>query len=81
MEDSASLTIRLSPDDARLIDHLRRKTSLSRTELVKRALRSLAQADDAQSGGLFALGATRFGRYGKRQSIEMKSIVKARTRR
>lgn len=80
--DSEFLTIRLSKDDARVIHRLRAATGLSKTEIVKRALRSLASDETApvEGAGLFELGATRFGRYGsvRRQSSHIKRIARAR---
>jgi len=81
--DSDFLTVRLSKDDARVIQRLREKTGLSKTDIVKRALRSFAnERDDSTQGGLFELGAARFGRYGsaRRQSSDIKRIAKSRAR-
>jgi predicted transcriptional regulator len=81
--DTEFLTVRLSGDDARVIQRLREKTGLSKSDIVKRALRSLAQEDgDKVEGGLFALGAARFGRHGNanRQSSNIKQIAKTRAR-
>lgn len=76
------LTIRLSKDDARVIQRLRATTGLSKTELVKRALRSLASegASPAAAAGLYQLGAGRFGRFGRlrRQSSDIKRIARSR---
>lgn len=80
--DSEFLSIRLSKDDARVILRLRATTGLSKSEIVKRALRSLASDGTAPAGGtgLFELGATRFGRYGnvRRQSSDIKRIARTR---
>lgn len=79
--DSEFLSVRLSKDDAQVIQRLHQQTGLSKSEIVKRALRSLVQADaTATEGGLFELGATRFGRYGsaRRQSDDIKNVVRAR---
>jgi Ribbon-helix-helix protein, copG family len=79
--DSEYLSVRLSKDDAQVIQRLHQQTGLSKSEIVKRALRSLAQENvSANEGGLFELGATRFGRYGnaRRQSADIKNVVKAR---
>jgi hypothetical protein len=81
--DSEFLTVRLSKDDARVIQRLRDETGLSKTDIVKRALRSLASKGGATAeGGLFALGVGRFGRYGdaRRQSANIKRIAKSRAR-
>ena len=80
--DSEFLTIRLSKDDARVMRRLRATTGLSKTEIVKRALRSLASngTAPAEGTGLFELGASRFGRHGnaRRQSSDIKRIARAR---
>lgn len=80
--DSEFLTIRLSKEDARVVHRLRATTGLSKTEIVKRALRSLASGATAPAGGegLFELGASRFGRYGdvRRQSSNIKRIARSR---
>ena len=79
--DSEYLSVRLSKDDAQVIKRLHQQTGLSKSEIVKRALRSLAQDSSAPAeGGLFELGAMRFGRYGtvRRQSDDIKNVVKAR---
>lgn len=79
--DSEFLSVRLSKDDAQVIQRLHQQTGLSKSEIVKRALRSLVQADATTTeGGLFELGAARFGRYGsaRRQSDDIKNVVKAR---
>jgi hypothetical protein len=74
------LTVRLSPDDVRMIEELRRASGSSKLELVKRAIRILARSIDAETSGLYSLGAERFGRYGsvRRQSADIKSFVKSR---
>ena len=79
--ESEFLSVRLSKDDAQVIQRLHQQTGLSKSEIVKRALRSLAQESTTTTeGGLFELGATRFGRYGnaRRQSDDIKRVVKAR---
>jgi Ribbon-helix-helix protein, copG family len=79
--DSEHLSFRLSKDDAQVIQRLHQQTGLSKSEIVKRALRSLSRDSSTSSkGGLFELGATRFGRYGnvRRQSEDIKNLVKAR---
>ena len=82
--DAEFLTVRLSKDEAQVIQRLRRKTGLSKSAIVKRALHSLAKESegDGDAGGLFALGVTRFGRYGNaaRQSADIKRVVKSRVR-
>lgn len=55
--DSEFLSVRLSKDDAQVIQRLHQQTGLSKSEIVNRALRSLARADaTATEGGLFELG-------------------------
>ena len=81
--NSSHLTLRLSNQDALLIEHLRVQTGLSKSDVVKHALRALASNDDFAAPavqGLFALGEGSFGRHGdaSRQSADMKSVVRAR---
>ena len=80
--ESEFLTIRLSKEDASVVHRLRASTGLSKTEIVKRALRSLASGvtAPAEGTGLFELGAGRFGRYGtvRRQSSDIKRIARSR---
>lgn len=79
--DSEYLSVRLSKDDAQVIQRLHQQTGLSKSEIVKRALRSLAQDNSTSpASGLFELGANRFGRFGnvQRQSENIKDVVKAR---
>jgi hypothetical protein len=77
------LTLRLSSQDALLIEHLRVQTGLSKSDVVKHALRTLASNEDfaaPAAQGLFALGEGSFGRHGdaSRQSADIKSVVGAR---
>ena len=75
------LTIRLTEAEARLVERLNQQTGLTKSQLVKKALKRLSlEPDGARSGGLFELGANRFGRYGNkdRQSSDIKKIVRAR---
>ena len=81
--NSSHLTLRLSSQDALLIEHLRVQTGLSKSDVVKHALRALASYDDSAAPaakGLFALGEGSFGRHGdaSRQSGDLKSVVRAR---
>lgn len=79
--DNEFLTVRLSEDDARVIKRLRQETGLSKTDIVRRALRALAKEDTGtMEVGLFELGAARFGRHGsvRRQSADIKRIAKTR---
>ena len=75
------LTLRLSADDASLMARLRAQTGLSKSDIVKRALRQLVSADEApQAGSLFALGQASFGKQGDaaRQSADVKRVVRER---
>lgn len=81
--NTSHLTLRLSSQDALLIEHLRMQTGLSKSDVVKHALRTLASNEDFAAPavqGLFALGEGSFGRHGdaSRQSADMKSVVRAR---
>ena len=64
------------------MENLRVQTGMSKSGIVKHALRTLASKGGlaAPAGqGLFALGESRFGKHGdaKRQSADMKSVVHA----
>ncbi len=75
------LTIRLNAVEARLIARLNEKTGLTKTQIVKQALKNLSIPPEHPSGGgLFEIGADRFGRYGDkaRQSADIKQVVRAR---
>lgn len=75
------LTVRLSESDAALIGKLNRATGESKSEIVKRALRSLASSEVAiTSSGLYELGESRFGKHGSRsrQSADIKTVVRDR---
>lgn len=81
--NTSHLTLRLSSQDALLIEHLRVQTGLSKSDVVKHALRELASNDDfavPAVQGLFALGEGSFGRHGdaSRQSADIKLVVRAR---
>lgn len=80
---SSHLTLRLTRDDALLIERLRERNGLSKSDLVKQALRMLARQQESlapAAQGLFALGEGRFGRHGiaSRQASNIKSVVRAR---
>jgi Arc/MetJ-type ribon-helix-helix transcriptional regulator len=82
---ASHLTLRLGSQDAELLESLRSRMGLSKSELVKQALRALAASQDqalAAGQGLYALGEQRFGRHGdaSRQSAEVKSVVRERLR-
>ena len=75
------LTLRLTEDDALLMARLRAQTGLSKSDIVKRALRQLGSADTPPpAGSLFALGQASFGRLGdaSRQSADVKRVVRER---
>ncbi len=75
------LSLRLSSDDSALMEQLHARMGLSKTEIVKRALRELAHSTTAhQQVHLFEMGQPFFGKYGdaSRQSREIKSVVKAK---
>lgn len=79
--DTEFLTVRLSADDAQVLQRLRRETGLSKTDIVRRGLRALAKYQaNSTEGGLFELGIARFGRHGnvRRQSTDIKRIAKTR---
>ena len=75
------LTVRLTEAESKLVERLHAQTGLSKSALVKQALRQLSGAHKSYSeGGLFALGAAHFGRHGDatRQSAQIKSVVRER---
>ena len=75
------LTLRLTAEDASLMEHLHAQTGLSKSDIVKRALRHLVSSEVVPAaGGLFALGRARFGRQGDamRQSADVKRVVRER---
>jgi hypothetical protein len=76
------VTVRLTKDEADAMRRLREITGLSKTEIIRKALRSLAsdRTESAEGVGLFDLGASRFGKYGdaKRQSSKIGQIARRR---
>ena len=75
------LTVRLTEDESRLVARLHKQTGLTKSALVKQALRKLSVSQDTSAGGgLFELGAARFGRHGDgaRQSARIKRLVRER---
>jgi hypothetical protein len=79
--DNQFLTVRLSESEAALVAHLGNITGESKTDIVKRALRRLAESEVANTTiSLFDLGASRFGKQGSasRQSADIKSVVRSR---
>ena len=82
---TSHLTLRLTSQDASLIERLRAQTGMSKSDIVKHALRILARHEDSDSvapaaQGLFALGECSFGKHGDaaRQSTGVKAVVRAR---
>ena len=75
------LTLRLTAEDASLMAHLHAQTGLTKSDIVKRALRQMVGSQTASaSDSLFALGQTSFGRHGNvtRQSADVKRVVRER---
>ena len=75
------LSLRLSGDDTRLMERLHTRLQLSKTEVVKQALRLMAAQIDAQpQADAFSSGAHLFGRHGdaQRQATDIKSVVRER---
>ena len=75
------LTVRLTEAEAKLVERLHTQTGLSKSALVKQALSRLSVAHETSAdGGLFALGAARFGRHADatRQSARIKRVVRER---
>jgi hypothetical protein len=80
---ASHLTLRLTGDDAQLIELLCARTGMSKSDIVKQALRAMASNEDSMAPagqGLYALGEHGFGRHGdaSRQSANVKSVVRAR---
>lgn len=82
MNNSAQiLSLRLSPDDAHLMAQLHARLGVSKSEVVKKALRLMAdQLTSAPDANAFSAGAGLFGRYGDahRQSAGIKQMVRQR---
>jgi nucleoid DNA-binding protein len=75
------LSLRLGSQDAALMQQLHEKTGLSKTDIVKQALRQWASATQASDEvSLYDLGKPVFGKHGdaKRQSSNIKSVVRER---
>lgn len=75
------LTIRLTEAESRLVARLNEQTGLTKSALIKQALKQLSSAhDESAGGGLFELGAARFGLHGDtaRQSAQIKHMVRER---
>ena len=73
-------------DDTALLDRLQAQLGGTKSDIVKQALRLMAEQtplESSQAPSLYALGADRFGRFGrfgdaKRQSADIKSVVRQR---
>jgi hypothetical protein len=75
------LSLRLGSQDAALMQQLHEKTGLSKTDIVKQAIRQWATAAQSPAEiSLFDLGKPLFGKHGdsKRQSKNIKSVVRER---
>jgi hypothetical protein len=75
------LSLRLGVSDSALIQQLHQRMGLSKTDIVKHALRQLAISTEAQSKvSLYDLGKSMFGKHGDatRQSSKIKSVVRER---
>ncbi len=78
---SQFLTIRLNAEDVLLVARLHAKTGLTKSEIVKQALRGMERQTGASNdGSLCGLAAKVIGRHGDatRQSAEIKRVVRAR---
>jgi hypothetical protein len=75
------LSLRLGASDSALMQQLHERMGLSKTDIVKHALRQLATSAEAQgSVSLYDLGKPIFGKHGdaSRQSADIKSVVRER---
>ena len=74
------ITLRLNETEAEQLARLGASTGLTKTEIVKRALRALAKSLPAGEATRFELGAARFGRHGdgSRHAADIKRVVRAR---
>jgi hypothetical protein len=75
------LSLRLGASDSALMQQLHERMGLSKTDIVKHALRQLASSTEAQSDvSLYDLGKPVFGKHGdaSRQSADIKSVVRER---
>jgi Ribbon-helix-helix protein, copG family len=73
------LSLRLSVDDSHIVQRLHEQLGLSKSEIVKKALRLLAeQQANGPHSDAYAAGAALFGRHGdvRRQSSQLKQIVR-----
>lgn len=75
------LSLRLGAGDSALMQQLHQRTGLSKTEIVKQALRHWARsAPTAEQTSLYDLGRDVFGKHAdaSRQSANIKSVVRER---
>ena len=75
------LSLRLGASDSALMQQLHERMGLSKTGIVKHALRQLATSAEAQGKvSLYDLGKPIFGKHGdvSRQSADIKSVVRER---
>jgi hypothetical protein len=74
------LSLRLGQSDSALMQQLHLRTGLSKTEIVKQALRQFASSAPAADVSLYDLGQPLFGKYGDaaRQSANIKQVVRDR---
>ena len=73
------LSLRLSTEDSRIVERLHGQLGLSKSDLVKRALRLLAeQIDGGTQADAYTAGVHLFGRHGnaQRQSSHIKDVVR-----
>lgn len=73
------LSLRLSADDAHLMMQLHARLGISKSAVVKKALRLMAdQLGNTGQADAFLAGAGLFGRYGddQRQSADIKQVVR-----
>jgi hypothetical protein len=79
--DDQFLSLRLGASDSALMQQLHERMGLSKTDIVKHALRQLASSTEAQTDvSLYDLGKSIFGKHGdaSRQSADIKSVVRER---
>jgi hypothetical protein len=76
------LTLRLNDDDVQIVSRLRIKTGLSKSDIVKQALRNWANTSDTPSDSvsLYSLKVAQSPREGdaSRQSAHIKQVVRSR---
>ena len=74
------LTVRLNPEEASLMTRLHAQTGLTKSAIVKQALRGMERRAGASGeGSLYELAAKYIGRHGNaaRQSADVKRVVRA----